>query len=251
MASSRLPANPLIEGKKTPSAAISKKGFEHKLSLQDNTGVYGSLQAATIQRHANPDALIAPIPRHALPRHPFRPPRPHQPPTHHGPANLQDLYVFLTRIAIPNAVIDNRRLFLELYSVQPELTSAITLRYDMCPLADRIHRIQYVVPDVMFGPAIFRVRPIFRNIPTPDGTCVLEWLRVTFSKNTTAMYQLTYRDGGIDGLLNEPERNVRAMEHGEFEERVVATTGSSQADSVGSKGIGWHGQVYQVSIWVE
>lgn len=47
-----------------------------------------------------------------------------------GFGNLQDFYVFLTRVVLPNAIIENRSLLLDMYSMYPQLPETCSLRYD-------------------------------------------------------------------------------------------------------------------------
>lgn len=48
----------------------------------------------------------------------------------HGLVNLQDLYLYLTHVAITNAVIDNRRFLLHFYARNSTASPNIDLRYN-------------------------------------------------------------------------------------------------------------------------
>jgi hypothetical protein len=78
---------------------------------------------------------------------------------------LQDLYVWVTRMSIPNAVIDNRRFLLHFYLSNPLVATAFTLRCDYqnqgniyVPLAAEPQTQAFVAN-----------RSVFRDNPTPNG----------------------------------------------------------------------------------
>jgi hypothetical protein len=133
-----------------------------------------------------------------------------------GMANLQDLYIFITRLAIPNAIIQNRMLILAFYTDLRGAPQNIRLRYDAWagdnyiapeqeqPLPDDFQRIA--------------PRPILSSGMTPNGTNFIQWLdhmlTVQLDKPYPHSYtppQQVHRITLLDPYLEENEASVRLM----------------------------------------
>jgi hypothetical protein len=128
-----------------------------------------------------------------------------------GIENLQDLYIFLTCIAIPNAIIANRRLLLAFYtsSRNQNAPQNIRLRYDSWARTDYI-------PPSQEQPTTFQPnapRPILRSSMTPNGTNFIQWLQIppTTSPYTHVPSQMIHRPSQLDLWLGEDEGVVRRV----------------------------------------
>ncbi|KAF2689819.1 hypothetical protein K458DRAFT_412680 [Lentithecium fluviatile CBS 122367] len=144
-----------------------------------------------------------------------------------GIGNLQDLYVFVTRIAIPNAIITNRRLLLQLYVTYPSLPPTIRLRYDAWASA-----IPYVPltqePPMPSNLQPISPRPILRSNLTPNGTDFLQWLNGPPTLplgHTKVPRQMIHRRTQVDAWLAEDERVIRRVHPRALLERTARVLG--------------------------
>ncbi|CAE6996413.1 hypothetical protein P3342_000376 [Pyrenophora teres f. teres] len=145
-------------------------------------------------------------------------------PLAHGLANLQDLYILLTRAVLPNAVIENRRLLLYLHTDLVDtmyIPASLPLRWDTCPkiplyispAAEDRHDLDTIAP-----------RPIFvAPMRTPDGNRFLTWLRERIHGPHASRYpmQMDYTWCELEGWFDEDEREVRRMSGGVLVRRAV------------------------------
>ncbi|KAF1977439.1 hypothetical protein BU23DRAFT_452752, partial [Bimuria novae-zelandiae CBS 107.79] len=127
-----------------------------------------------------------------------------------GVGNLQDLYMFLTRVALPNAIITNRRLLHELYMARRILPRNVRFRYDRWTLTYTPLTSLPLRPQPSHA-----VRPVMRSAPTPNGANFLQWLYEPL--NTPPAHrpcpdQLLHRRTPLDGFLIEDEFIVRRVE---------------------------------------
>ncbi|KAF1956985.1 hypothetical protein CC80DRAFT_491848 [Byssothecium circinans] len=143
---------------------------------------------------------------------------------HHGIANLQDLYVFLTRVALPNAVIINRRLLLQYFLANRNATPRIAVRYD----AYNWRNMPYI-PLRQERPTTFlpRVqnRPIFRSALAPNGTNMVRWLQTPMNTPPPEYppfpHQMIHRPSQLDMYLQENETDVRGIHPQNLTRRTV------------------------------
>jgi hypothetical protein len=134
-----------------------------------------------------------------------------------GIPNLQDLYMFMTRIAIPNAVIQNRLLTLGFYADNQGAPPNIRLRYDAWGGSDYIEPEQ----EPPLPPNFERVapRPILTSGTTPNGTNFAQWLRQPLYVQLTTPNPRSYsppqlqlrRNTQLDLYLEENEAAIRGM----------------------------------------
>jgi hypothetical protein len=82
-------------------------------------------------------------------------------------SNLQDLYLWVTRVGIPNAIIDNRRFMLHFYLRNPNASMNLSLRYNA------VASIETYVPlgkvPRASPPNTIPNHSVFRDYPTPSG----------------------------------------------------------------------------------
>ncbi|KAF2874348.1 hypothetical protein BDV95DRAFT_473345, partial [Massariosphaeria phaeospora] len=130
-----------------------------------------------------------------------------------GLGNLQDLYVFVTRLALPSAIITNRRRLLDMYLAHRTVNMPIhcKLRYDSWPGPpfSPIPQIHPPIPALGVPP-----RPIFVSRQTPDSAKFVQWLHTvpnTPPPHHPAPYQLRHRPSEVDRYLDEPEMEIRQM----------------------------------------
>jgi hypothetical protein len=144
----------------------------------------------------------------------------------HGFANLQDLYVLLVRVVLPNAIIKNRAYMLHLYTQYPGIPARNSLRYDgwgdTVKGKENPAHIQLVAP-LQTGPrpnldpmlrSNIPPRPIFRSRPTPDGAQFLHWLCTPpppLIPGTPVPAQMMHRRSELDDHLCIPEVVLRAL----------------------------------------
>jgi hypothetical protein len=136
----------------------------------------------------------------------------------HGFANLQDLFLFIVRVVVPNAIIQNRRMMIEYFSTFPHASSTIQVRSDMWDNTQQaqmgIQNIQVTAPlpsatdprpnlPLNYSTQILD-RSIFRNRMTPNGAQFLEWLVTSVGPG-----QATHRPGEIDQYLGIAESTIR------------------------------------------
>ena len=172
----------------------------------------------------------------------------------HGHGNLQDLYIFITRVALPNMVIENRKCLLSMYLTRRNLPGAFPLRYDSynshvspSPNAPHVptrppwannnlngttHPTQINTnrngtanpdPNATPRPAYkfpkHATRPIFRSLPTPNGQLFLQWLLAPPSTpypHHPVPAQMMHRPSELDAYLADDEVQVRQMSSNEL-----------------------------------
>ncbi|KAF2791940.1 hypothetical protein K505DRAFT_376402 [Melanomma pulvis-pyrius CBS 109.77] len=131
---------------------------------------------------------------------------------HHGHGNLQDLYIFITRVALPNIIITNRRLLLAMYLARGDLPPECRLRYDsICAMGAP------TLPTTTTAPSNLPTtptRPIFRSRPTPNGADFLAWLQMppSMQNDAPAPPQMAHRESGLDAYLIDDETAVRGLQ---------------------------------------
>ncbi|KAF2449355.1 hypothetical protein P171DRAFT_469425 [Karstenula rhodostoma CBS 690.94] len=151
-----------------------------------------------------------------------------------GVGNCQDLYVFMTRLVMPNAIIDNRRLLHELYMEKRTLSPDVRFRYvsfwpsftrPVLTLANAVlpsydywhtHATSYTPPSAEPLEAVQSrpTRPVLRSVPTPSGQNFLQWLSMpmnTPADKQLCPNQLVHRPCHLDAYLNEDEGHVRRI----------------------------------------
>ena len=128
-----------------------------------------------------------------------------------GMANLQDLYVFITRIAIPNTIITNRRLVLAFFTSNEnqDAPQNIRLRYDSWGGKDYLP-LEREQPLPASFPLI-SPRPILRSGMTPNGNDFLRWLHLPPDAlpQVRVPQQMIHRRTQLDLWLDENEAAVR------------------------------------------
>jgi hypothetical protein len=139
-----------------------------------------------------------------------------------GVGNLQDLYMFLTRIALPNAIITNRRLLLDFYVTNRNAPPNIRLRYDAWTGTDYIPLDQE--PPISPSIRLYNPRPILRSALTPNGTNLVQWLNTppnTPPPHIHVPVQLRHRGTQLDLYLEEDEMAVRRIHPSALLERTA------------------------------
>jgi hypothetical protein len=135
-------------------------------------------------------------------------------------SNLQDLYLWLGRVGIPNAVIDNRRFLLHFYLQNPIASPRTPLRYDnqeppasYIPLAN----ITRASP-----PSRIPNHSVFRDYPMPNGSRFVQWLRnlIHIPGGRQMPTQMQHQQSKLDGYLAEDETEIRQVEAGALLERT-------------------------------
>ncbi|KAF2735345.1 hypothetical protein EJ04DRAFT_413744, partial [Polyplosphaeria fusca] len=132
-----------------------------------------------------------------------------------GHNNLRDLYIFVTRVAIPNAIIFNRGFILRLYLARPNLTNHLRVRWDAWAFAAQAQRptgpLDYAtyIPHLVVGGNTHPnpMRPIFRSKPNPDGDKFVQWLHslLPIPNGQQCPGQLLHHPGELDKYLNDDE----------------------------------------------
>jgi len=139
----------------------------------------------------------------------------------YGLANLQDLYLWLTRVGIPNAIIDNRRFLLHFYLRNRNAPPNTTLCYDAYAAIDTYTPL---TNEPRASPAN-RVpsHSIFASFPTPDGRRFSQWLRndIFVPAPGHSPAQLRHGVSVLDGYLDEDETALRQVERAALVERTV------------------------------
>jgi hypothetical protein len=126
-------------------------------------------------------------------------------------SNLQDLYFWVTRVGIPNAVIDNRRFLLHYFLRNPHVSTNLSLRYDAMPSADTYVPL-YHEPQASPQNTV-QNHSVFRDYPTPDGARFTQWM--TTPIHVPVAYdlpsQMQHRRSFLDGFFAEGEAAVRQL----------------------------------------
>jgi hypothetical protein len=136
-------------------------------------------------------------------------------------SNLQDLYLWVTRVGIPNAVIDNRRFLLNYYVRNPNASMNLRLRYDALP---SINTYVPIAREPRASPSdTIQNHSIFRDYPTPSGARFAQWLatpiHVPVPRNLPS--QMYHQRSFLDGFLAEDEAAVRQVAGGALVDRTV------------------------------
>jgi hypothetical protein len=137
-----------------------------------------------------------------------------------GHNNLRDLYIFMTRVAIPRAVVQNRNHLLSLYLTRPNLTPRLRVRWDTWDFAPQAKRPTGIVDYNANNPYVNtrnlhlnQPRSIFRAIQTPDGNSFVQWLhsRMPAPEGRSTPVQMMHQVSELDKYLNDDELHVRNM----------------------------------------
>jgi hypothetical protein len=144
----------------------------------------------------------------------------------HGATNLQDFYLWVTRVGIPNAVIDNRRFLLNFYLRNPGAPPNLSLRYDRWPGTRQPQQDTYVPPaaEPQASPAnAIPVHSIFRDYPTPSGARFALWLRnpINVPPVGRVPQQMQHQPSVLDGYIDEDEAAVRQIALPALRERTI------------------------------
>lgn len=155
-----------------------------------------------------------------------------------GPANLQDLYLLITRFVLPRLIIENRRFQHVMYLRFPHLQVDHPLRYDSFGLTaegqvplnailvtPRAPEVGDYRPNIPLNyVATVNVRPILRTTPTPDGSRFVEWLNSNPPPLSTAPFvpdQVHHRPSELDNHLAFPEATLRALPMGQLIQMTI------------------------------
>jgi hypothetical protein len=136
-------------------------------------------------------------------------------------SNLQDLYLWVTRAGIPNAVIDNRWFLLNYFMCNPNASMNLRLRYDAMPSIDTY------VPLNLESRAMpqhnIQSHSVFRDYLTPDGARFAQWLATPIHVPVplTLSSQMYHQRSFLDGFLAEDEAAVRQLAPGALLDRTV------------------------------
>ena len=140
-----------------------------------------------------------------------------------GFENLQDLFVFVVRIVLPNMIIKNRRYMRLFYEQYPESPVRNRLRYDGWSETERGQEdptsTRYLVPEdtPLSRTATINLlqRPVMRSCPTPDGISFHHWLCTKPSPSrghgNFAPRQMEHRHSELDAYLTMSEEGIRGM----------------------------------------
>jgi hypothetical protein len=149
----------------------------------------------------------------------------------HGFDNLQDLYVFLNRVVLPNIIRTNRQQLQQLYLARPQAPLQCVLRYDhwgLTPLGKlRLANIHVVPPPRRPGqpqPVALnatwnnQVRSIFRSYLTPDPAQFYNWL---CSASQQIPAQIQHQHSELDDYLSIPESIIRSWTFGMLYQHTI------------------------------
>lgn len=154
----------------------------------------------------------------------------------HGMENLQDLYLFLTRVVHPNLIVRNRHYLQDMYTAMPHLSIRMGLRYDEF---DMTPESQVEIADIPVGispsnprrpnlplDAITNIpqRSIFRAYPTPDGDRLLQILisgEIEVFQNIRNLLRLGHRPSEVDNHMTVAEAVVRRWNMGRLIQMVI------------------------------
>lgn len=137
-------------------------------------------------------------------------------PDDHQFGNLQDLYMFLTRIVIPNAIMDNRWFLFHLYSSNAQAPARIRLRYDAWT-GD-----SYMSPAALPQTALkFNVRSILRTTPTPNGINFMVWLNTPLNAPSPVVQRMRHVQTELDYYLSDAEDAIRRIDYATLGLRTV------------------------------
>lgn len=140
-------------------------------------------------------------------------------------ANLQDLYLWLVRVGIPNAVIDNRRFLLHFYSRNPTASRQTPLRYDgQAPIQNYIPLANVTQTS---APNAIPNHSVFHGYSTPNETRFTQWLRTAIHvpAGRQVPVQMQHQQTQLDGFLTENETEIRQVEPTALLERTVTLLG--------------------------
>ncbi|KAF2744641.1 hypothetical protein M011DRAFT_479676 [Sporormia fimetaria CBS 119925] len=138
-------------------------------------------------------------------------------------ANLQDLFILVARIVLPNQILENQKLLEEVYMTYPRLVGYNRARYDFFDSsphgAEDPQTLPISVPTephpIVQLTFKWNVSPrsIMRALPTPNGTDFHEWLctRPLPRVEGQEIVQLAHRQSEMDQYLTVPEEQVRSL----------------------------------------
>jgi hypothetical protein len=144
-----------------------------------------------------------------------------------GLANLQDLYFWVTRVGIPNAVVDNRRFLLHFYARNGDALINLRLRYDASLGISQSSSFDHYVPlsTEMQADSLHTIpnHSIFQSYETPDGLHFAQWLSAPVHTPDPNLLpsQMYHQRSVLDGFINEDEAEVRQVSGGALMERPV------------------------------
>jgi hypothetical protein len=148
------------------------------------------------------------------------------------------LYLLLTRVVLPNLIIENRQYIHVMYSRYPHISANHPLRYDAwensAESEQNLAHIQVIPPvqsdhdhrpNIPLGfAANIHPRPIFRSTPTPDGGRFLQWLNANpqpLAPGHPVPAQMTHRASELDHHLAISELAIRGFQVGDLLRRTV------------------------------
>ncbi|KAF2744640.1 hypothetical protein M011DRAFT_470239 [Sporormia fimetaria CBS 119925] len=154
-------------------------------------------------------------------------------------ADLQYLFLLISRVLLPNAIVENRQLLLEVFTVYPGLQGYNRLRYDAFDNSprgkddvDSIHVVvapsggdhrnlpfDYPVQEKVQQPLAldkrFHIPPrsIFASTTTPNGTDFVAWLIDSPLPlvNGAELGQMAHQKSQLDIYMTLPEVELRAL----------------------------------------
>ncbi|KAH7135779.1 hypothetical protein B0J11DRAFT_597003 [Dendryphion nanum] len=138
------------------------------------------------------------------------------PKTSHGLHNLQDFLIFLLRIVLPNAIVENRVLLLGMYTNRSSLPATCRLRYDhwvptvgIADINTKYNRVpQKFNPETQIKA---HARPIFRSVLTPIPEAFIHWLRRPIHLLPALPPQMQHRPSFQDEFLLTSEVEIRCL----------------------------------------
>ena len=128
-----------------------------------------------------------------------------------GIENLQYLFIFIVRIALPNVIRRNRRYMLEMYTRFPIVRYECRLRYDSWTTPGPVQ--MPAIPPHLNIQGTGIPRTIMRSQPNPDGVDFTRWLQQRPNPIIQGMPVPTnlmiHRYTSIDSFLTYSEHAVR------------------------------------------
>lgn len=144
-----------------------------------------------------------------------------------GLANLQDFYLWVTLVGIPNAVVDNRRFLLHFYLRNIDASMNLKLRYDTSLGVGQSSLQQNYVPlnNLAQASPSYTIpnHSIFQSYETPDRLHFAQWLStpIHLPANVAFPSQMYHQCSALNGFVNEDEAAVRQVERGALLNRTV------------------------------
>ncbi|OAL06330.1 hypothetical protein IQ06DRAFT_190177, partial [Phaeosphaeriaceae sp. SRC1lsM3a] len=127
-------------------------------------------------------------------------------------SNLQDLYLWVTRVGISNAIIDNRSFILHFHMHNSNAPKTCQLRYD-----DQRPRSEYIPLSrerQADSPNIIPSQSIFQKNETPRGERFAQWLATPIHVPAPwkTPWQLVHEVSALDEFLCEKEDEIGQVE---------------------------------------